>query len=334
MDPSARPKPSAKKSHTLSKALLACFVTYLLLSILAGIAIADVSLKLHRLPLRHQQIIAATVQADFGAELQDVTITAADGVALKGWFVHPHDYNGDAVILLHGITDNREGVAGYGHLLLEHGYAVLLPDARRHGESGGELATYGVKESDDTHRWVLWIYAHDPPQCVYGFGESYGAALMLQSLTAESRFCAVAVESPFSTAREMSFERVSGSLHFGPWFGRTLGRPAIWSAMAYARLRYGVDLLQPNPLKAVARSTVPVLLVHGEDDRNIAPRHSRLIAAAAPNNVTLWLVPHAGHTMSWAVARTEFENRLLGWFASHSQPRHNIVVNPVEVTSF
>jgi fermentation-respiration switch protein FrsA (DUF1100 family) len=70
-----------------------------------------------------------------------------------------------------------------------------------------------------------------------------------------------------------------------------------------------------------------VLLIHGEDDRNIAPRHSQLIAAAAPDHVLLWLVPHAGHTMVWAVERDEFESRLLGWFASHNQPRRNIV-NP------
>src|SRR5205807_10206932 len=89
MESSARPKPPAKKFHILSKALLAGFVAYFVMSILVGIAIADVSLKLHRLPLRHQQAIAATVQADFGAELQDVTITGADGVALKGWFIHP-----------------------------------------------------------------------------------------------------------------------------------------------------------------------------------------------------------------------------------------------------
>ena len=124
-----RPTPTVRKSHLFRKAFLASFVAYLVLSILAGIVIADVSLKLRRLPLRHQQAFATSVRDDFHAELQDVTITAADGVALKGWFVHPRDYNGNAVILLHGITDNREGVAGYGHLLLEHGYAVLLPDA-------------------------------------------------------------------------------------------------------------------------------------------------------------------------------------------------------------
>jgi dipeptidyl aminopeptidase/acylaminoacyl peptidase len=322
--PVSRPNESAGKSRTSRKLLIAAAVAYLAFSILAGVVIADLSLKLNRLPLRHQQAIAAAVRDEFHAELQDVSITAADGAALKGWYIHPRTYSGNAVILLHGITDNREGVAGYGRLLLAHGYAVLLPDARHHGESGGELATYGVKESDDIHRWVSWMYAHDPPQCIYGFGESYGAALMLQSLAVENRFCAVAVESPFSTAREMSYERVSGPLHLGPWFGRSAGRPAIWSAVVYARLRYGIDLLQPSPLAAVANSIVPVLLIHGNEDHNISSYHSKLIAQAAPEHVELWLVPHAGHTMAWAAAHREFETRLLGWFASHNRPPHNV----------
>jgi pimeloyl-ACP methyl ester carboxylesterase len=143
----------------------------------------------------------------------------------------------------------------------------------------------------------------------------------------------VAVESPFSTAREMSYERVSSPLHFGPWFGRTVGRPAIWSAVVYAHLRYRINLLQPNPLQAVAHSTVPVLLIHGEADRNIAPRHSQLIAAAAPDHSELWLVPHASHTMAWAVANREFEGRLLGWFATHKRTQDNIS-NSAAVTPF
>ncbi|HVG91534.1 MAG TPA: alpha/beta fold hydrolase [Alphaproteobacteria bacterium] len=317
MKPSFRQDVSSGRFWVARRAILAGLATYLALSILAGIFIADMSLKLRRLPLRHQQAIAAAVRDDFQAALQDVSIRASDGVVLKGWYVHPRVYNGNTVVLLHGITDNREGVAGYGQLLLEHGYAVLLPDARRHGESGGDLATYGVKEADDIHRWVSWVYQHDPPQCVYGLGESYGAALLLQSLAVENRFCAVAAESTFSTAREMSFERVSGPLHLPSWVGRTLGRPAIWSAVVYAHLRYGLDLLQPSPLEAVRSSKVPVLLIHGEADRSIAAWHSQRIANAAPDHVELWLVPHAGHTMAWAAAHQEFESRLLGWFESH-----------------
>jgi len=149
---------------------------------------------------------------------------------------------------------------------------------------------------------------------------------MLQSLTVETRYCAVAVESPFSTAREMSYERVSGPLHLKPWFGRTLARPVIWSAVLYARLRYGIDLLQPNPLEAVRHSMTPVLLIHGADDKTIAPYHSQLIAQAAPDHAQLWLVPHAGHTMSWTAAHHEFEQRLLAWFASHQIPGKQVAL--------
>ena len=296
------------------------FGSYLILSILGGAFIAEGSLHLRRLPLRHQQEFAAQAKEKYHAELEDVSVQAEDGVLLKGWYIHPQTFNGDAVILLHGITDNREGVAGYGKLFLDHGYAVLLPDARAHGESGGDLATYGIKESDDIHRWVSWIYAHDPPGCVYGLGESYGAALLLQSLAVERRYCAVVAESSFSTARAMSYERVSHPLHLGPWFGKTFGRPTIESAEVYSRMKYGIDLLKPSPLYGITHSTVPVLLIHGKKDHTISPRNSQVLARAAPDHVQLWLVPHAGHTGAWAAAPEEFEKRVLGWFEEHPRP--------------
>ena len=293
-------------------------VSYLLLSLLAGIVLAEGSLRLYHRPLTHRLEAQSIVHHEFQTDLQEVSITASDSAILKAWYVRPHGFNRNTVVLAHGITDNREGVAGYAELFLKHGYAVLLPDARAHGESGGDFATYGLKEADDLHRWVSWLYAHDSPECVYGFGESYGAALVLQSLATESRYCAVAVEDAFSTAREMSYERVSGFLHLHDWFGKTLGRPIIAMADLYAKERYGIDLLQPSPLDAVKNSSVPVLLIHGQLDQSINPRHSVIIAKAAPSHVQLWLVPNAGHTSAWTVAHDEFEARVLGWFTGHS----------------
>ncbi|MBZ5521430.1 MAG: alpha/beta fold hydrolase [Acidobacteriia bacterium] len=246
-----------------------------------------------------------------------MSVTAADGAVLKGWYVHPRLFNGSSVVLTHGITDNREGIAGYARIFLDQGYAVLLPDARAHGESGGEFATYGVKEADDLHRWVSWLYDHDPPQCVYGFGESYGAALILQSLAREPRFCAVAVEDSFSNAHEMSYERISRPLHMGDWFGRSLGRPVIWTAWVYSKSRYGIDLLQPSPLEGIRQSCVPVLLIQGMEDKSINPRHALILAQAGANHVQLWLVPRAWHTGAWSVAHQEFESRVLEWFSAH-----------------
>ena len=117
-------------------------------------------------------------------------------IVLKAWYIQPANDNGRDVVMLHGITDNREGVAGFAPMLLKQGYRVLLPDARAHGESGGAVATYGLLERDDIHRWVDWLYSEQHSTCVYGFGESMGAALVLQSLAVETgllcscrRFC-------------------------------------------------------------------------------------------------------------------------------------------------
>ena len=301
----------------LRRFLLILFGLYLLLAAIAGAVIAEASLKLPHRPLHYRQRIATYVRQRYQANLQDVSITASDSVVLKGWYIRPAGFNGNTVVLSHGITDNREGVAGYARIFLDRGYAVLLPDTRVHGESGGELATYGVKEADDLHQWVSWLYEHDAPQCVYGFGESYGAAMILQSLAKEPRYCAVVVESAFSTAREMSYERVSGPLHVGSWFGKTFGQPIIGAAAVYSRFRYGVDLLKPSPLEAVVHSSVPVLLIHGTDDQVINFHHSEILAHAAPNHVQLWLVPHAWHTGAWSAAHDEFESRVLHWFEDH-----------------
>src|ERR1035438_2052325 len=87
-------------------------------------------------PEAQAQAQAIAVRND--AVLAEVAVTASDGITLRGWSIRPLHGNGDVVILLHGVADNRMGMIGYADLLLRHGYAVLLPDARAHGESGGE----------------------------------------------------------------------------------------------------------------------------------------------------------------------------------------------------
>src|SRR5438067_10448944 len=106
-------------------------------------------------------------------------------------------------------------------MFLQQGYRVLLPDSRAHGESGGRLATYGLRENDDIHRWVSWLYDRGAT-CVDGFGESMGAALVLESMRSEARFCAVVADSPFSTFRSVAYDREgyfvgAGRLGLEPW---------------------------------------------------------------------------------------------------------------------
>jgi pimeloyl-ACP methyl ester carboxylesterase len=304
-----------------AKIAVTVIAMYLTLSLAFGILMARLTLCPMRLPLPDRARIACMYKP-YGGDLQTVAIQAADGVVLQGWYIVPEHQNGQAVILLHGIGDNRGGVAGYGQAFQRQGYRILLPDSRAHGESGGTVATYGLLESDDVRRWVSWLYGKGA-RCVDGFGESMGAALVLESLRSESRFCAVVADSPFSDFRSVAYDREgyfvgAGCFRMERIVGRTVGLLSAEIGLLYARWRYGVDLRRANRVDAVKSSTVPVLLIHGEEDINILPWHSRTLAQADPSHAQLWLVPGAGHCGAVGVAPDEFWSRVLGFFARHN----------------
>jgi predicted alpha/beta-fold hydrolase len=125
---------------------------------------------------------------------RSVAIDARDGVPLRAWYYTSDSPNGKAVILLHGLGGSRQDMVSLGNLFLRQGYAVLEPDLRGHGESGG-LSTYGVLEADDVRQWVDWLTKTSGSSRIYGFGSSLGAAALLRSLETGARFRAVAAES-------------------------------------------------------------------------------------------------------------------------------------------
>jgi uncharacterized protein len=286
-----------------------------------GIFVADGTLHPARRPITSEERNAKRQLAcHFDARLEDISLVTRDGVTLRAWTIHPQHDNGNAVILLHGLADNRVGMTGYAELVLLHGYTVLLPDARAHGESGGDLATYGLLERSDILEWFNWLSATDHPHCIYGLGESMGAAQLLQSLAVEANFCSVVAESPFANFREIAYDRMGQPFHLGPWIGKTLLRPVVEAAFLRARWKYNLDMQAISPDKAINSSAVPVLLIHGQSDSNIPVRHSRLIHTHNPSTA-LWEVPNADHCGAMSTAAQEFEDQVLNWFATHpAQP--------------
>jgi hypothetical protein len=59
------------------------------------------------------------------SDLTDINIPAIDGVVLRAWNLQPRKKIANAVILSHGLSDNRAGMIGYAQLFLRHGYDVL-----------------------------------------------------------------------------------------------------------------------------------------------------------------------------------------------------------------
>ena len=287
---------------------------YLNLCIIGGIYLADGTLHPARRPLTEDEVTAVRDSTlTLNANFTDAAITTPDNVTLRAWIIHPHSPNGNAVLLLHGLADNRMGMTGYAQLLLSHGFTVLLPDARAHGTSGGPLATYGLIERNDIHQWFDFLEAQDHPRCIFALGESMGAAQLLQSLDTHPHLCAVIAESSFSDFREIAYDRMGQPFKLGPWVGRTLLRPLVEVAFLRARLKYHLRMDDISPEDSVAATKVPVLLIHGQIDSNIPVRHSQRIHARAPNTI-LWEVSGADHCGAISTSPNEFEHRLLAWF--------------------
>ncbi len=201
-------------------------------------------------PQRHEQ--TAEMLTRTGATLGSFEVKAADGAALQGWTVKPQGPSGDWVLLYHGISDNRTGNLAHAEFLLTNGYSVVMMDSRAQGQSGGNMATYGWKERDDTRGIVDALYAGENVRHLYALGVSMGAAIVLQSAAVESRIDAVVAEDPFASLREVAYD-YSG-LEFSPLLGKTLLRPASMAAMREVKKTGGSTRTMCRPKRRSAHA--------------------------------------------------------------------------------
>jgi uncharacterized protein len=244
-----------------------------------------------------------------GAAKEDFNVRAPDGVKLSGWKIRPPSPNGDWVLLFHGVSDNRTGVLGHAEFLLRHGYSVVMMDSRAHGESGGDVATYGWKERHDTVAVVNALYSSEKVRHLYALGVSMGAAVALQSAGVEPRIEGVVAEDPFADLREVSYDYAG--LHFSPFLGETLFRPASTFAMKSLAKTGGFDPDDVSPEKAVASRPFPVLLICGTRDTTIPCRHAEQIYRTASGPKELWVVNGAEHASALGNAPAGYEEKVV-----------------------
>lgn len=260
-------------------------------------------------------------KAERHPDSQIVTITGLDGIKLRGAMFRPQSDQAPrgAVLLMHGVTDRGYSMSGLAKLLTQRGFLALAADGRGHGGSGGEQITYGLLEREDVVCWLDWISRETNGQTrIYGYGASLGGAVLLESLEVCQRFSAVIAECPFDEFRNVAYDRLLGLMPASPVRAPRFALwPIVEPALAYTRLRYGLDLRQASPINGLRASQTPVLLIHGTADRNIPVIHSRRLLEARPRLTELWEVPGAGHVDAWRSAGTEFEKRVTSFLETH-----------------
>ncbi|MBS1865303.1 MAG: alpha/beta fold hydrolase [Acidobacteria bacterium] len=251
------------------------------------------------------------------ARREDFIVKAPDGAILRGWKVRAENPNGSWVLLFHGVSDNRIGVVGQSEPLLQNGYSVVMMDARSHGESGGDIATYGWLERKDTSAIIDALLAAEKPLHLFALGESMGAGISLQSAGADPRIEAVVAEASFANLQEAAYDYAG--LRQYPWLGKTLFAPGAWLMVYRGAKLAGFPASEVSPEKSVAARAFPVLIICDEEDHALPCRHSEMIFRAARGQKEFWRVPKAYHTAALGYEPVEFRKRVLEFFERYRQ---------------
>jgi uncharacterized protein len=222
-----------------------------------------------------------------------------DGVKLAGWVFRAQPATRGWLVYLHGIADNRQSGIGFAQRFVPQGYDVLMYDSRAHGASTGKAVTYGVREKEDLRRALDAVGA----KRAVLFGCSLGAAVALQAAAADERIVGVIAQSPFADLRLVAHERK-------PF---VFTRAKADTAIALAGKQGDFDVDDASALRAAPNIRVPVLLIHGEDDRDTRADHSRRIFEKLAGPKELLIVAGAGHNDT--LARAETWQRIEDWLA-------------------
>lgn len=240
--------------------------------------------------------------ADFGFAVEDVRFTATDGVALRGWFVPCKDST-RAAVLLHGNGSTRSQMIARARLLRAQGYAVLLYDARGHGESSGARVSFGFWETRDLLGALDYARSRGASEigCI---GASQGGATIALAAGALRDVRWVVLESVFPDLTTALDNRFRHTLHLPGWLAGLFMRPI-------AERRIGVTADEIAPRRAIGELKCPVLILGGENDPYTTAEDTRALYAAAREPKQLWLVPNAAHVDLYGAAGSEYERHLI-----------------------
>jgi len=217
------------------------------------------------------------------ATVQEIWLPVGDGAPkerMHAWWWPADEPGAPVVLYLHGVRWNLTGHLNRMSQLRRFGFSVFAIDYRGFGKSDGELPSEATVYEDARAGWK-WIVDREPDASRrYIYGHSLGGAVAVD--------LAANVSNTAASARGLIVESSFTSL------------PELVSESGYGWLPIVISEKFDSVAK-IREISMPVLIVHGEDDRYVPPHLSSALYAAAPQPKKLLLVPHGTHNNSvWA----------------------------------
>lgn len=231
-----------------------------------------------------------------------VGVTSFDGLRLNGRYYHKRD-GAPVAILFHGYrgTPSRD-FSGGTQLYFAAGFNVLMIEERAHCTSEGHVITFGVKERRDCLTWIDYArgrFGSDVPILLCGISMGASTVLMASGPALPENVRGIIADAPFTSPKAIICKVCRD---------RKLSPKLVWPFLRLgARLFGRFDPKDADATEAVRNARIPILLIHGEDDRFVPCEMGRAIAAANPELVELHTFPDAGHGLSFLIDRPRYE---------------------------
>lgn len=248
---------------------------------------------------------------------RQVCISSFDGLKLYGRYYHVQD-GAPLQIQCHGYRGHAlRDFCGGSKLARELGHNMLLIDQRAHGKSEGHTITFGVKEARDCLSWAEFAVREWGDSLeIFLTGVSMGAATVLSAarLPLPDNVKGIIADCPYSSPKKIIC-KVAEERHFPP----ALTYPFV----CLGGFLFGGLLLRKkdSPVEAVKHTQIPILLLHGEDDRFVPWDMSREIFDACASPKTLVTFPGAAHGVSYLADPQKYKKAVAGFVNQCRQSR-------------
>ncbi len=245
-------------------------------------------------------------------EYEPVTIRSFDGRALFARYYHVKE-GAPVQIQFHGYRGSAlRDMCGGTPLALKMGHNVLLVDQRAHGRSDGTTITFGVLERRDCLEWIRYAqkrFGEEIPIVLTGVSMGAATVLMASGLELPSAVKAIVADCPFSAPRDI-IARVAENMGLP---GKPAAAVCALGGMIFGRFRLGSS----SAVEAVRNSKLPILLIHGEDDRYVPCNMSRTIYDACGGVRRLETFPKAAHAMCYMEDPVRYETVVSDFLHAH-----------------
>ena len=172
---------------------------------------------------------------------------------------------------------------------------AIIIDQRSHTDSKGRAITFGIKERFDVLSWVDYTisrFGKDVKIILSGISMGAATVLMASELDLPKNVIGIIADCPYTSPKDIICK-----------VSKDKGLPVklIYPLVKLsAKIFANADIDAASPIEAVKHTNIPILIIHGDDDRYV-PYHmgKEVFEACASENKRFLSVKNAGHGVSF-----------------------------------